>query len=136
MHVLYSLTLAAALVAPDLTPACSSITCADVSSHRGRDPEGAERWVLSANHAAWVNSFRFELPEPWRCRQRALNVVLDLDGSPCGGRCIPPLELTRRDGQCCPICWAKDHVRRALGGAQARTQSPLLIAYPSHSLLS
>merc|ERR1719281_924425 len=24
--------------------------------------------------------------------------------------CIPPLKLVRRSGQCCPICWAEDHV--------------------------
>ena len=25
-------------------------------------------------------------------------------------QCIPPLTLQRREGQCCPICWAEDHV--------------------------
>ena len=24
--------------------------------------------------------------------------------------CIAPLKLVRREGQCCPICWAEDHV--------------------------
>merc|ERR1719157_476087 len=23
--------------------------------------------------------------------------------------CIAPLKLQRREGQCCPICWAEDH---------------------------
>mmetsp|Transcript_42206 Transcript_42206/g.92003 ORF Transcript_42206/g.92003 Transcript_42206/m.92003 type:complete len:114 (+) Transcript_42206:78-419(+) len=31
-------------------------------------------------------------------------------GSCPGLTCPPPLEATRRDGVCCPVCWAPDHV--------------------------
>merc|ERR1719281_848779 len=48
--------------------------------------------------------------------------------------CIPPLKLVRRPGQCCPICWAEDHVvplDRHMAGAGMYTVAPHGAAPPS-----